>query len=140
MKKVIIILGPTGSGKTTMSISLAKQFNGEIISADSRQVYKFLDVGTDKIQEKEMDGIPHHLLDIASPKRIFSVVQYQKKALNAIKNIHKRDKIPFIVGGSGFYIQSIVDNLAYPKTKRDNKLRKELAKKRAKELFSILEN
>ena len=139
MKKIIVILGPTGSGKTKISIDLAKKFNGEIVSADSRQVYRFLDIGTDKIAKEKMDGIVHHLLDVASPKRIFSVVQYQKKALNAIKNIHKRDKIPFIVGGSGFYIQSIVDNIAYPKTKRDNKLRKKLAKKGAKELFSILE-
>ncbi|NKQ38881.1 MAG: tRNA (adenosine(37)-N6)-dimethylallyltransferase MiaA [Methanosarcinales archaeon] len=139
MKKIIVILGPTGSGKTKISIDLAKKFNGEIVSADSRQVYRFLDIGTDKIAKEKMDGIVHHLLDVASPKRIFSVVQYQKKALNAIKNIHKRDKIPFIVGGSGFYIQSIVDNIAYPKTKRDNKLRKKLAKKGVKELFSILE-
>jgi len=139
VKKIIVILGPTGSGKTKISIDLAKKFNGEIVSADSRQVYRFLDIGTDKIAKEKMDGIVHHLLDVASPKRIFSVVQYQKKALNAIKNIHKRDKIPFIVGGSGFYIQSIVDNIAYPKTKRDNKLRKKLAKKGVKELFFILE-
>lgn len=137
-KKVVVILGPTGSGKTKISISLAKKFNGEIVSADSRQVYKFLDIGTDKIKKREMMGIPHHLLDVASPKRVFSVAQYQKKAFKVINKIQKKNKIPFLVGGTGFYIQSIVDNIIYPITKRDNKLRKELSKKSTNQLFNIL--
>lgn len=136
--KIIVILGVTGSGKTGLSIGLAKKFNGEIISADSRQVYKSLDIGTDKIKNKEMKGVPHHLLDVASPKRFFSVSQYQKKSIKAILEITKREKTPFIVGGTGFYIQSIVDGIFFPKTKKNPNLRKKLAAKSPNQLFQIL--
>ena len=124
MKKLIVILGPTASGKTDLSIKLAKKFNGEIISADSRQVYKRMDIGTNKITKKEMQGVPHYLLDVASPKRRFTVVQYQKLALKAIERIYKKNKIPFLVGGTGFYIQAIVDGIVIPRVKPDWKLRK----------------
>src|SRR5680860_1285112 len=107
--KVIVILGPTSSGKSGLAVSVAKNFNGEIISADSRQVYKGLDIGSGKITKKEMQGVPHHLIDVANPKTPFSVVQFKKKADKAIKDIIKRGKLPLIVGGTGFYIQSIVD-------------------------------
>lgn len=136
--KLIVILGPTASGKTNLSIKLAKKFNGEIISADSRQVYKSLDIGSGKITKKEMKGIPHHLLDVASPKRKFTVAKYQKLALKKIKEIHKRNKIPFLVGGTGFYIQSVVENTKFPEVKPNLKLRKNLQKKSNEELFSIL--
>jgi len=138
MKKLIVILGPTASGKTDLSIKLAKKFNGEIISADSRQVYKRMDIGTNKITKKEMQGVPHYLLDVASPKRRFTVVQYQKLALKAIERIYKKNKIPFLVGGTGFYIQAIVDGIVIPRVKPDWKLRKKLEKKNTKELFLML--
>lgn len=137
-KKLIVILGPTASGKTDLSIKLARQFNGEIISADSRQVYKGLDIGSGKVTKKEMAKIPHHLLDVANPKRIFSVAQYQKQALRAIKKIQKNNHLPFLVGGTGFYIQSIVDGIVFPDVKPNTKLRKDLGKKSTSELFLML--
>jgi tRNA dimethylallyltransferase len=126
--KLIVILGPTASGKTGMSVRLAKKFNGEIISADSRQIYKGMNVGSGKVTKKEMLGIPHHLLDVANPKNRFSVVQYQKLALRAIKDIQKRNKLPILVGGTGFYIQSIVDGIVIPEVKPDWALRAKLEK------------
>jgi len=136
--KLIVILGPTSSGKTELSIKLAKKFNGEVVSADSRQVYKGMDIGTGKVTKKEMRDIPHYLLDIASPKIRFTVLQYQKFALKAINKINKKSKIPFLVGGTGFYIQSIVDGIVIPKVKPDWKLRARLEKKNTEELFKML--
>jgi tRNA dimethylallyltransferase len=137
-RKLIAILGPTASGKTDLSIKLAKKYNGEIISADSRQVYKGMDIGSGKITKKEMQGIPHYLLDVANPKRKFAVSQYQKLASKAIKNIQNKNKLPILVGGTGFYIQSIVDGVAIPEVKPDWKLRRELEKKSNKEMFFML--
>ncbi len=137
-QKLIVILGPTASGKTDLSLKLAKRFNGEIISADSRQIYKGMDIGTGKITKKEMKGIPHYLLDIASPKRKFSVAQYQKLALEVIDKILKKKRIPFLVGGSPFYIYSVVEGWIFPKLKPDWGLRKKLEKKSSQELFDIL--
>ena len=136
--KLIVILGPTAVGKTTLSIRLAKKFGGEIISADSRQVYKGMDIGTAKPTKKEMRGIPHHLLSVASPKRRFTVTQYRKLALKAINKIHKKNKVPFLVGGTGFYIQAVVDGIVIPEVPPDWKLRKKLAKKSVKELYRLL--
>ncbi len=136
---VIVILGPTASGKTELSIKLAKKINGEIISADSRQVYKGLNLGTGKVTKKEMAGIPHHLLDIINPQNKFSVSKYQKLAKRKIADILKRNKIPIIVGGTGFYIQALVDDLALPKVKPDKKLRAKLKQKTTAELFAILQ-
>ncbi len=124
--KIIVILGQTSSGKTDLSVELAKKFNGEVISADSRQVYKGLDIGSGKVTKTEMRGIPHYLLDVASPNRAFSVAQFKKKADRAIKDILKRGKIPIIAGGTGFYIQAIVDDVVLPEVKPNLKLRKEL--------------
>ncbi len=137
-KKLVVILGQTASGKTDLAIKLAKQFNAEIVSADSRQVYRGMDIGTGKVTKKEMEGIPHHLLDVASPKRKFTVVQYKKLALKTIHAIHKKGKIPFLVGGTGFYIQSIVEGIIMPEVKPNWKLRKELEGKNIEELFRIL--
>lgn len=137
-KKLIVILGPTASGKTDVSIKLAKKYKGEIISADSRQVYKDLNIGSGKITKKEMMGVPHYLLDVANPKRKFSVAQYQKLAQQTIKKIHQNNKIPFLVGGTGFYIQSVVDGIVLPEVKSNQKLRKQLEKKSAQALFLIL--
>lgn len=145
--KLIVILGSTASGKTNLSIKLAKKlalskaegFNDvEIISADSRQVYKRLNIGSGKITKKEMKGIPHHLLDVANPKRKFTVAQYQKLALKKIRQIQKRNNLPFLVGGTGFYIQSIVDGIVIPSVAPDWKLRKKLDKKTTQELFLML--
>jgi len=137
-KKLIVILGPTASGKSELAVRLAKKFNGEIVSADSRQVYKGMDIGTGKITKKEMQGIPHYLLDVASPKRRFTVVQYRKLALKAINKILKKVHVPFLCGGTGFYIQAVVDGIVIPKVPPDWKLRKELEKKTVKELFNQL--
>ena len=136
--KLIVILGPTASGKTDLSVKLAKKYNGEVVSADSRQVYKGLDIGSGKITEKEMCGVPHWLLDVANPKARFTVSQYQKLALKAIKNIQKKNKLPILVGGTGFYIQSIVDGIIIPEVKPDWKLRKKLEKLTYEELFEKL--
>ncbi len=137
--KIIIILGPTSSGKSDVAVSIAKKFNGEIISADSRQVYKGMDLGTGKITKKEMLGIPHHLLDVANPKTIFSVEKYKKLAEKKIEEILKKNKTPIICGGTGFYIDSIVKNILLPQVKPNKKLRKELEKKSAEQLFKILQ-
>ena len=136
--KIIIILGQTATGKSDLAARIAKKLGGEIISADSRQVYKGFDIGSGKITKKEMRGVFHYLLDVASPKRQFSAAKYKKLADNKIIKIYKTGKIPFIVGGSGFYIQTIVDGLVLPKVEPNNKLRKELEKKSAKKLFSML--
>lgn len=137
-KKLIVILGPTASGKTDLSVRLAKKFKGEIVSADSRQVYQGLNIGSGKITKSQMKGIPHHLLDVANPKRKFTVAQYQKLALKAIKKIQKKGKLPFLVGGTGFYIQSVVDGIVIPQVKPNWKLRKQLERKSTKELFLFL--
>jgi len=148
-KKLIVILGPTASGKTELAIKLAKKFNGEIVNADSRQVYKGMDIGTAKPLSREfaridheyvriIDGIPHYLLDVASPKRRFTLAQYRKSALKAIDKIQKKGKIPFLVGGTWFYIRAIVDGLVIPKVPPDWKLRKRLEKKYPEELYKIL--
>ncbi len=136
--KVLVILGPTAVGKSDLAVEMALLYKGEVISADSRQVYKGLDIGTGKITKKEMRGIPHHLLDVINPKKIFSVELWKTQALDAIKNILSRGKLPIICGGTGFYIQSIVDNITLPDVAADPKLRKELSLKSTEELFALL--
>ena len=136
--KVIVIVGQTAVGKSDLAVNLAKKFNAEIISADSRQVYKGLNIGTGKITKKEMCGIPHHLLDVANPKRKFTVAQYKKLADKKIKEIIKRKKLPIIIGGTGFYIQSIVNNVTYPEVPPNKALRKKLEKWHAHKLFEII--
>lgn len=138
LPKILVILGPTATGKSDLAIKLAKIYKGEVISADSRQVYKNLDIGTGKITKKEMQGIPHHLLNVLSPKKVFTVSDFQKLANKKIEEILNRDKLPILVGGTGFYIQSIVDGVALPEVPPNKKLRKELENKTAEELVSIL--
>lgn len=137
--KLVVILGPTASGKTGLSIKLAKKYNGEIISADSRQVYKGMDIGTGKVTKREMESIPHYLLDVVSPKKRFTVTNYKKLAEKEIKNIQKRNKVPFLVGGTGFYIQAVVDGIVVPEVKPDWKLRGKLEKKSTEKLFKRLQ-
>jgi tRNA dimethylallyltransferase len=137
-KKLIVVLGPTASGKTELAVELAKKFDGEIVNADSRQVYKDMNIGTAKPTKKEMRGIPHYLLNVASPRKRFTVAQYRKLALKIIEKIQKREKIPFLVGGTWFYIRAIVDGLVIPEVPPDWKLRRKLEKKSPKELYQIL--
>lgn len=137
--QLLVILGPTASGKSALAVKLAKRFDGEIISADSRQVYRGLDIGSGKITKREMQNVPHHLLDVANPKRVFTVAQYQKLAKQKIKEITARGKLPIICGGTGFYIQAVVDNIIFPEVKVDRKLRKSLEKKPPAELLKILQ-
>lgn len=136
--KILVILGPTASGKSDLAVRLAKKFNGEVVSADSRQVYKGMDIGTGKITKKEMAGVPHHLIDIVSPKTRFDVARYQKLAHKKITDILKRGKLPVVCGGTGLYIKAIVENPQYPDVPPDWKLRKNLERKTTKELFAIL--
>lgn len=137
-KKLIVILGPTASGKSDLAVDLARKFKGEVISADSRQIYKGMDIGTGKITEKEMKGVPHYLLDVASPKRKFTVAQYRRLTLKAIDKIFKKNKISIICGGTGFYIQAIVDGIIIPEVKPDWKLRKKLEEKTTEDLYDQL--
>jgi len=137
-KKLIVILGPTASGKSELAIKIAKKFDGEIISADSRQVYKKVNIGTGKVTKKEMKGIPHHLLDVANPKRRFTVAQYRKLVIKAINKIFKKSKIPILCGGTGFYIQAVVNGIVIPEVKPDWKLREKLEKKSPRELYKTL--
>jgi tRNA dimethylallyltransferase len=136
--QIIIILGPTATGKSDIAVAIAKKINGEIISADSRQVYKGMNLGSGKITKKEMGGVTHHLLDVVNPKTIFSVVKYKKLAEKEIKKIISKNKIPIICGGTGFYIDSIVKNITLPEVKLNKKLRQKLEKYSAEKLFEIL--
>ncbi|MEK7558266.1 MAG: tRNA (adenosine(37)-N6)-dimethylallyltransferase MiaA [Patescibacteria group bacterium] len=137
-QKLIVVLGQTATGKSDLAVRLAKKYNGEVISADSRQVYKGLDIGTGKITKSEMKGIPHHVLDVVSPKKQFSIAEYKKLAEEAIANIISRGKIPILCGGTGFYIQAIVDGIVLPKVAPNMKLRKHLNNKTTKQLYAIL--
>lgn len=151
LPKIIVILGPTASGKSDLAVDLAiwlssktisRKFGltgAEIISADSRQVYKGMNIGTGKITKKEMKGISHHLLDVADPKKKFDVARYKKLSEKSITNILAQNKIPIICGGTGFYIQAIIDNIILPDVKPDKVLRKKLEKNSLEKLLMILE-
>ena len=139
LPKVIVICGPTATGKSDFAVELAKRVNGEIISADSRQVYRGLDIGSGKITKREMKGVPHHLLDVANPKRVFSVAQYAKLADKAIKAILKKGKVPIICGGTGFYIDAVVYEQSLPEVRPNAALRKQLEKLSIDELAQKLE-
>jgi tRNA dimethylallyltransferase len=136
--KVIVILGPTASGKSDIAVTLARKFGGEVISADSRQVYKGLDIGTGKITKKEMKGVPHHLLDMVNPNRQFTAAKYINLASKAITGIFKRGKLPIICGGTGFYIAALLGEVNIPEAGPNIKLRKQLEKKSVIALFEIL--
>lgn len=138
MQKVIAVVGPTSSGKSALGVELARKFGGEIISADSRQVYKNLDIGTGKITKREMRGVPHHLLDVASPKSSFSVQEFIKLGSRAIKDIAKRGNIPIVVGGTGFYADALLRGFSLPEVPPNPRLREELKEKSTEELFALL--
>lgn len=135
---IVVIVGPTASGKSSLGVALAKKFNGEILSADSRQIYKGLDKGSGKITRKEMEGIPHHLLSFVSPKRIYSVSQFQQKASGVVKDILSRGRVVFVVGGSAQYVYALVDGHALPDVPPNPALRKRLGKMTAESLYGML--
>lgn len=135
--KIIVVCGPTSTGKSDYAVHLAKQINGEIISADSRQVYIGMDIGSGKITTKEMRGIPHYMLDVASPKRTFSVAQFKKQGGACIKKILKKGKTPIICGGTGFYIDALL-GLELPEVKPNPTLRKKLEKQDTLSLSILL--
>jgi tRNA-2-methylthio-N6-dimethylallyladenosine synthase len=135
---IIVILGPTASGKSSLAIEIARKFSGEVISADSRQLYKGMNIGSGKITKKEMRGVKHHLLDIASPRKLFSAVEFKEKAEKAIQQITKKGKIPITCGGTGFYIHALLDGQAIPAIAPDRTLRKKLETETAETLFQIL--
>ena len=136
--KIIVILGQTATGKSDFAVQIAKKIDGEIISADSRQVYKGMDLGTGKITKKEMRGVPHYLLDVTSPKKVFSVSDFKKLADKKIEDILARGKTPIICGGTGFYIDAVVDGVVLPEVEPNEKLRSTLSKKSAEKLFEML--
>lgn len=136
--KIIVILGPTSSGKSAATIKLARKFNGEIISADSRQIYRGMDIGTGKVTAGEQKMAQHWLIDVASPKNDFNVTQFKRKAEKVIVDILKRKKVPIICGGAGFWIKAVVDDVNFPRVKPDWELRKELGKLSTAKLFTML--
>lgn len=138
MKIAYVIVGPTASGKSAYAIQLAKKIDGEVISADSRQVYKGMDIGTGKVTKKEMGSIPHHLLSIASPKKQYSVEQYKKEAARILQDILARGKTPIICGGTGFYIDALVHGTTLPTVAPNTQLRAKLSGMRTEKLFALL--
>ncbi|MFA6158243.1 MAG: tRNA (adenosine(37)-N6)-dimethylallyltransferase MiaA [Candidatus Paceibacterota bacterium] len=136
LPKIIVVLGPTATGKSDLAVHLALKFNGEIISADSRQVYRGMDIGSGKITETETKGVPHHLLDVADPrKRVYNADEFRKDGAAAITDILSRGRLPIIAGGTGFYIDALVSGEVFPEVAPDQKLRDRLAKKSATALM-----
>lgn len=125
---LVAIVGPTATGKSEIAIDLAEEFNGEIVSADSRQVYRGMDIGTGKVLTEQQGRIPHYLLDVADPTDTYTVAQYQVAAIEQITDIQERGRLPFLVGGTGLYVQAVVDNLKIPAVPPQPKLRAELQK------------
>ena len=125
-KKLLIIAGPTAVGKTNLSIKLAKELNGEIVSTDSMQIYKYMDIGSAKITKEEMEGIPHHMIDVVDPETPFSVAEYKNMALKCIEDIISRNKLPILVGGTGLYINALTCNMNFTEAESDEEYRKEL--------------
>lgn len=137
-QKIICVVGPTASGKSALAVSLAKKFRGEIISADSRQVYKGLNIGTGKITKREMKGVPHHLLDVISPKKRFTAYDFVTLAGRTCSSILQKTGIPIIVGGTGFYIDALVGRVSLSGVPANKKLRAQLEKKSTGQLFERL--
>ncbi|MFC4354504.1 tRNA (adenosine(37)-N6)-dimethylallyltransferase MiaA [Chryseomicrobium palamuruense] len=137
-QKVLVLAGPTASGKTALSIELAKRFNGEIINGDAFQVYKGLDIGTAKVTTEEMEGIPHHLLSLREPSEAFSVAEYQKLVRMTIEDITSRGHVPILVGGTGLYIQAVLYDFQFVEQAVDTELRQQLEQLTSEELWGQL--
>jgi tRNA dimethylallyltransferase len=129
MKRLVAIVGPTGVGKSRLALHLASLYHGEIVSADSRQVYRYLDIGTAKPSPKEQAQIPHHMIDIVNPDDDFSLARYQELAYQAIENIQRRHKLPFLVGGSGLYIRAVLEGWRIPRVSPDPEFRYNVEKR-----------
>lgn len=138
LNKTLVIVGPTASGKSDLAITLAERHNGEIISADSRQVYRGMDIGTGKVTKVEQRLAKHWLLDIASPKRNYNVTHFVRDARRSLEDIKERGKTPIICGGTGFWVQALIEEDSFPAVKPDMDLRKKLGKLTAEKLFSLL--
>ncbi len=136
--KVLVIVGSTSSGKSALAVELARRFDGEVLSADSRQVYCGLDIGTGKIQKREMHGVRHHLIDVTSPKKQFSAADFLKRGHVAIEDVASRGKLPILAGGTGYYIDALVGRVVVPSVPPDELLRARLEKRSVKELFTLL--
>ena len=132
-KALIVILGPTASGKTAFSLKLALEIDGEIISSDSRQIYRYMDIGTDKISTPIREKIPHHMLDIRDPDQTYSLADFQREGMRIIDDIHARGKVPLLAGGTGLYISAIVQNYQLPDAPPDKTIREELEAELEKE-------
>ncbi len=137
-QKILCLVGPTASGKSSLGVQLAKKLNGEIISADSRQVYCGLDIGTGKITKREMCGVPHHLLDVAQPRRTFSAHDFSTHARRAIADIIARGRTPIVCGGTGFYIDALLGRVSLPDVPPDKAFRAGMRTKTAAQLFALL--
>ena len=129
MNHVVAIVGPTGIGKSRLALRLASLYHGEIVSADSRQVYRYLDIGTDKPRPSELSQVPHHLVDIINPDNDFSLAQYQALAYQAIEDIQSRNRLPFLVGGSGLYVWAVLEGWQIPGVSPDSEFRYNLEEK-----------
>jgi tRNA dimethylallyltransferase len=138
-RKLIVIVGPTASGKSSLGVHIAKKIGGEIVSADSRQVYRGMNLGSGKITPREMRGIPHYLIDVVNPKTPFSAGAYQKRARKAFEIIWKKGKTPILVGGTGFYVDSAVFGTQFPEVPQNKRLRKSLEKLPPEKLFKKLQ-
>lgn len=138
LPKILVVLGPTASGKSDLAVELALKRNGEVVSADSRQVYKGLNIGSGKITAEEMKGIPHHLLDIISPKKIFTASDYARLAKRSIDDILRRGKLPIVCGGTGFYIDTLLYNNSIAPIPPNPEIRKKIDKLSTKELANKL--
>ncbi len=138
--KVVVICGPTASGKTALSIELAKKINGEIISSDSMQIYKDMDIGTAKPSKEEMQGIKHYMLDFVEPNKRYSVADFKKDAEKAIEDILEKGKVPIVVGGTGLYVDSLIYGIEYQDIKFDEQYRKELENRAEQEGLESLYN
>jgi tRNA dimethylallyltransferase len=129
MNKLVAIVGPTGIGKTKLAIQLARRFNGEIVNADSRQIYRHMNIGTAKPTQEELSLIPHHLIDIIEPNQEFSLAEYQRLAYDAISDVQARSELPFLVGGSGLYVWAVLEGWLVPAVPPDTPYRKTLEQK-----------
>lgn len=126
LSPLLAVFGPTAVGKTAISLQLAHDFNGEIVSADSRQIYRGLDIGADKVSPAERSAVPHHLLDIVAPDEVLTLAEFQRAAYAAIDDIHRRGRLPLLVGGTGLYVRAVLDGLGIPEVPPNEALRAEL--------------